>query len=286
MLKSKLGNTYIIGEIGINHNGSLAKACDLITMAHECGCDAVKFQKRSVVDVVPKDKWDIRKQTPWGELRYIDYKLRLELTIDEYTYIDEHCKGLGIDWFASSWDVQSLQEMDRYNPKCHKIASAMLTDDDFVKAVKKTRRHVLMSTGMSTVDEIRHAMNLLTHAPPASVTLLHCVSCYPCENEHVHLLGMQALRSAFLCPVGYSGHERGCQITLAAVALGARVVERHITLDRTDFGSDQAASLEPPRLRKLCEDIRVIEKAMGEEVIQLQDCELASRNALRPGQYV
>lgn len=272
---------YIIGEIGINHNGSLATAIQMIDMAKSAGCDAVKFQKRTVDAVVPKDKWDAPKDTPWGTMPYIEYKRRLELPLDDFNVIDEHCKEIGIEWFTSAWDVEALAMMDEYNPRYHKVASALVTNIPFLNAVRETGRDVIMSTGMSTFDEVRRAVSVFTASPPRSVSLLHCVSCYPCENKDVHLRTMETLRDMFMCAVGYSGHERGNQVTLAAVALGAPIVERHITLDRTMFGSDQAASLEPPRLRKLCEDIRAIEVAMGAPEFKVHDCELASRKALR-----
>ena len=274
-------SVYIIGEIGINHNGSLATAIQMIDMAKSCGCDAVKFQKRTVDAVIPKDKWDALKDTPWGIMPYIEYKRRLELPRDDFNVIDEHCKKIEIDWFTSAWDLEALEMMDEYNPRYHKVASALVTNLPFLNAVRETGREVIMSTGMSTFDEVRRAMSVFTAAPPRNVSLLHCVSCYPCENHDVHLRTMEQLREMFMCPVGYSGHERGIQVTLAAVALGATIVERHITLDRTMFGSDQAASLEPPRVRKLCEDIRDIELAMGESELKVHDCELASRKALR-----
>lgn len=270
--------TYIIAEIGINHNGDLETAKKLIDAAVLAGCDAVKFQKRTPELCVPRDQWDIPRETPWGCLSYIEYKKRIEFGPEKYKEIDRYCSEKGIAWFASCWDEPSVDFIEQFNPACYKIASASLTDDNLLKHINERGRPMILSTGMSTMDEIRHAVSLLDKD---RLLIAHCTSTYPCKPEQLNLRVIQTLKQEFNCPVGYSGHEVGLQTTLAAVVLGACFVERHITLDRAMWGSDHAASVEPGGLTRLVRDIRVIEAGMGDGVKQVYDDEIPIRKKLR-----
>jgi N-acetylneuraminate synthase len=270
--------TYIIAEIGINHNGDLETAKKLIDAAVLAGCDAVKFQKRTPELCVPRDQWDIPRESPWGCLSYIEYKKRIEFGPEEYKEIDRYCSEKGIAWFASCWDEPSVDFIEQFNPACYKIASASLTDDNLLKHINERGRPMILSTGMSTMDEIRHAVSLLDKD---RLLIAHCTSTYPCKPEQLNLRVIQTLKQEFNCPVGYSGHEVGLQTTLAAVVLGACFVERHITLDRAMWGSDHAASVEPGGLMRLVRDIRVIEAAMGDGVKRVYGSEQSSIKKLR-----
>ncbi len=270
--------TYIIAEIGINHNGDLETAKKLIDAAVLAGCDAVKFQKRTPELCVPRDQWDIPRESPWGCLSYIEYKKRIEFGPEEYKEIDRYCSEKGIAWFASCWDEPSVDFIEQFNPACYKIASASLTDDNLLKHINERGRPMILSTGMSTMDEIRHAVSILDKD---RLLIAHCTSTYPCKPEQLNLRVIQTLKQEFNCPVGYSGHEVGLQTTLAAVVLGACFVERHITLDRAMWGSDHAASVEPGGLTRLVRDIRVIEAGMGDGVKQVYDDEIPIRKKLR-----
>lgn len=270
--------TYIIAEIGINHNGDLETAKKLIDVAVLAGCDAVKFQKRTPELCVPRDQWDIPRESPWGCLSYIEYKKRIEFGPEEYKEIDRYCSEKGIAWFASCWDEPSVDFIEQFNPACYKIASASLTDDNLLKHINERGRPMILSTGMSTMDEIRHAVSILDKD---RLLIAHCTSTYPCKPEQLNLRVIQTLKQEFNCPVGYSGHEVGLQTTLAAVVLGACFVERHITLDRAMWGSDHAASVEPGGLTRLVRDIRVIEAGMGDGVKQVYDDEIPIRKKLR-----
>ena len=251
---------YFVAEIGINHNGDLALAKQLIDVAVDAGCNAVKFQKRTPKLCVPKDQWDRVRETPWGTMSYIDYKERIEFVEEEFAAIDTHCKEAGIDWFASPWDEPSVDFLEQFNTVAHKVASASLTDDALLQKLMATKKPLFVSTGMSTDDEINAAMDTLQGAP---VILAHCTSTYPCPPEQVNLRMMDTLAARFDFPVGYSGHEKGLQVSLAAAARGATWIERHITLDRTMWGTDHAVSLEPGGLQRLLRDIRIIETALG-----------------------
>ena len=236
---------YVTGEIGINHNGELENAFALIDAAAEAGCDAVKFQKRTPEVCTPRDQWDIERDTPWGRMTYIDYRHRVEFDEDGYRAIDEHCAKRGIDWFASPWDVESVAFLEKFGVPAYKVASASLTDDELLRAMRATGRTVILSTGMSTPKQIRHAVEVLGSA---NIVLCHATSTYPAKAGELNLRMIHTLQNEFPnVPIGYSGHETGLQTTLAAVALGACFVERHITLDRAMWGSDQAASVEPQR---------------------------------------
>ncbi len=270
---------YVIAEIGINHNGSVDIAKKLIDGAVLAGCDAVKFQKRTPEVCVPKDQWAIERDTPWGRMTYIDYRHKTEFGVDQYAAIDKHCKDRGIHWFASCWDEPAVDFMERFEPPCYKIASASLTDNDLLKKLRATKRPLILSTGMSTMAEIDAAVELLGQE---DLGLMHAVSMYPCEVKDLNIRMVETLMERFpFLPVGYSGHETGLAPTFAAVALGACMVERHITLDRAMWGSDQAASVEIPGVMRLVSSIRDITAAMGDGVKRVHEKELAQAKKLR-----
>jgi len=272
--------TYIIGEIGLNHNGEIDIALDLIDAAKEAGCDAVKFQKREPRVCTPRSEWDKVRETPWGTMSYIEYRENIEFGRDEYDEIDNYCTDINIDWFASAWDVESLDFLSEYGLHYIKIPSAKITDYELLREARFLFDNVIISTGMSTLEEISTAKGLLRDA-----IIMHCTSTYPCPLDELNLEMISTLRRLFPHNViGYSGHEVGLSTTVAAVALGAEYVERHITLDRTMWGTDQAASVEPQGLRKLVKDIRAVEKAMGDGVKKVYDSELPSRTKLRGGE--
>lgn len=270
--------TYIIAEVGINHNGDLDIAKKLIDTAVLAGCDAVKFQKRTPELCVPPEQRDLLRETPWGLITYLDYRYKVEFGQDEYAEIDRYCRERGIDWFASCWDIPSVEFIEQFDPVCYKIASASLTDDELLRCINEKGRPVILSTGMSTMDEISHAMSFLDQD---RLLIAHATSSYPCKPEELNLRMIPTLQQMFDLPVGYSGHEVGLQTTYAAVVLGACFVERHITLDRAMWGSDQAASLEPQGLLRLVRDVRVIEKSLGDGIKRVYDSEVPSRNKLR-----
>ena len=269
---------FVIAEIGINHNGSLDIATQLIDVAVNAGCDAVKFQKRTPELCVPQEQRDILRETPWGVMKYIDYKKKIEFGYDEYQQIDLYCNSKNILWFTSCWDHDAIDFMEQFNPCCYKIASASLTDDKLLQKLKDTQRPLILSTGMSTMPEIQHAVNLLSKE---NVLLAQATSAYPCQHDEINLNFMTTLREKFNCPVGYSGHEIGLQVSIAAAAVGACFIERHITLDRAMWGSDHAASLEPGGLCKLVRDIRIVEKALGDGIKRVYDSEKLAIKRLR-----
>jgi len=275
--------TYIIAEIGINHNGDLESARRLIDAAVLAGCNAVKFQKRTPELCVPPEQRDILRETPWGLITYMNYRYRVEFGEKEYQQIDAYCRERGIDWFASCWDIPSVDFIEAFDPVCFKVASASLTDDVLLQYLNIKGRPVIMSTGMSTMDEIRHAVSLIS---PDRLLIAHSTSSYPCKTNELNLRMINTLQREFSSPIGYSGHEVGLQTTLAAITLGATFVERHITLDRTLWGSDQAASVEPHGFARLVRDIRVIETAMGDGVKRVYESEQSSRAKLRRIQNV
>lgn len=252
---------YVAAEIGINHNGDLGSALTLIDVARKAGCDAVKFQKRTPEACVPADQRDKLRDTPWGEMTYLEYRERIEFGKDDYAAIDEHCRRAGIAWFASPWDEESVEFLEAFDPPAYKIASATVTDSRTLEAVRTTSRPVVLSTGMSTLDEIDLAIERLG---TDDLLLTHCTSSYPCAPEELNLNMIGTLRKRYPYPVGYSGHEVGLPTTVAAVALGACYVERHVTLNRALWGSDQAASVEPGGLERLVRYIRVTEIALGD----------------------
>ena len=269
---------YVIAEVGINHNGSLDTALSLVRVAKEAGCDAVKFQKRTPVDCVPLEQRDLVRETPWGVMSYLEYKERVELSSSDYDEIIKLCRDLNIDWFASPWDTKSVQFLNEKDVRFHKIASACITDLELLQSVKASGRPVFMSTGMSTIHEVDTAVGILG---TENLTLLHTNSTYPGNPEDTNLMTMKTLQDRYGVPVGYSGHETGLQVSLAAVALGAVAIERHITLDRAMWGSDHAASLEPHGLEMLVRDIRIIEKAIGDGVKRVYPGEEEPRRRLR-----
>ncbi|MGV4929490.1 N-acetylneuraminate synthase family protein [Streptomyces sp. BHT-5-2] len=270
---------YVTGEIGINHNGDLENAFALIDAAADAGCDAVKFQKRTPEICTPRDQWDIERDTPWGRMTYIDYRHRVEFEEDGYRAIDEYCGKRGIAWFASPWDVESVAFLEKFDVPCYKVASASLTDDELLRAMRATGRPVILSTGMSTPKQIRHAVEVLGSD---NIVLCHATSTYPAKAEELNLRMIHTLQAEYPnVPIGYSGHETGLQTTLAAVALGAAFVERHITLDRAMWGSDQAASVEPQGLTRLVRDIRTIEESLGDGVKKVYESELGPMKKLR-----
>ena len=269
---------YVIAEIGINHNGDIEIAKQLMDVAVETGCDAVKFQKRTPEICVPEEQKSIPRETPWGSMTYFEYKKRIEFEQPEFEQIDAYAKTIGIDWFASPWDVPSVDFLESFNVPCQKIASACLTDSELLTAVNKTKTTTILSTGMSSIEEIDKAVSLLNNVPLA---IAQATSTYPAEASELNLRAIQTFAEKYKVPVGYSGHERGLQVTIAAVALGATFIERHITLDRSMWGTDHSASLEPEGLKKLVRDIRIIELALGDGKKKVYDSEIPIRAKLR-----
>ena len=270
---------YVIAEIGLNHNGSVDLAKQLIDVAADAGAQAVKFQKRTPAISTPEHMKGVLRETPWGTMTYLDYRYRVEFDRDEYIEIGDHATLRGLDWFASPWDEPSVDFLEDLNVVAHKVASASLTDTELLVALRDTGKPIILSTGMSTIEQIDRALDTLG---TDRVVLMHATSTYPLEPEEANLRAIATLRDRYPgVPVGYSGHERGLQISLAAVAIGAVAVERHITLDRTMWGSDHAASLEPTGLEHLVRDIRVIETALGDGVKRVFDSERAPMAKLR-----
>ncbi len=271
--------TYIIAEIGINHNGSVDIAKLLIDAAVKAGVDAVKFQKRTPEICTPRDQWDKMRETPWGYIRYIDYRHKVEFGQEEYEEIDRYCKEKGITWFASVWDEPSVDFLEQFDPVAYKIPSAALTDHDLLRHVRAMGRPIILSTGMSTMEQIRAAVDVVG---TDNLVIMHATSTYPCDPEELNLRMIQTLKQEFPeVPIGYSGHEVGLVTTAVAVALGACMVERHITLDRAMWGSDQAASVEPGGLQKLVKYIRVTERALGDGVKRVYESEMPALRKLR-----
>ncbi len=253
---------FVTAEIGINHNGDLELCKKLVDIASISGCDAVKFQKRTVDVVYTKEELAKPRENPFGPTNG-DLKRGLEFGRSQYQEIDRYCRTKGILWFASCWDEKSVDFIEDFNPPCYKIASASLTDDNLLRYHKQTGRPIILSTGMSTMDQIRHAVEILGQD---NLVLLHCTSTYPSKPEELNLNTIRTLQREFSCPIGYSGHEVGLSTTIGAISMGASMIERHITLDRSMWGSDQAASVEPQGFLRLVRDIRVIERAMGDGV--------------------
>jgi N-acetylneuraminate synthase len=287
MSRLKIGNrfigegepVYIIAEVGINHNGSLELAKKLIDGAVYAGCNAVKFQKRTPEVCVPKDQWNIERDTPWGRITYLEYRRKVEFGSGEYKIIDEYCRRKGIDWFASPWDVPSIDFLEQFNPVAYKVASASITDLEMLERLRSTGKPVFLSTGMSTMEEIEAAVRTIG---TNNLMVAQSTSTYPCRLEELNLTVIRTLKEKFPdVPIGYSGHETGLAPTLAAVALGAAFVERHITLDRAMWGTDQAASVEITGMCRLIKDIRDIEKALGDGVKKVYDSELGNIKKLR-----
>jgi len=270
---------FIIAEIGINHNGDINIAKDLIKLSKEAGCDAVKFQKRTIDIVYTKELLDSPRESPWGHTQRAQ-KEGLEFGLIDFQEIDRYCRELKIDWFASAWDVESQKFLRQFSSKYNKIASAMLTFEPLLREVASEKKHTFISTGMSTVEQIDKAVAIFREAG-CPYELMHCVSTYPMDDEDANLNCIKTLKERYKCNVGYSGHEVGLAVSYAAAALGITSLERHITLDRAMYGSDQAASLEPVGLRSLVGAVRKIEKAMGDGVVRVLDKEVSISKKLR-----
>lgn len=253
---------FIVAEIGINHNGQIEIIKQLIDAVASAGCDAIKFQKRTVDIVYSKEELDKSVESPFGTT-YRALKEGLELGFEEYQEIDHYCRELGIMWFVSCWDESSVDFIDQFNPPCYKIASPSLTNDNLLRHTRSKGKPVILSTGMSTLEQIEHAVQILG---TDELVILHCTSAYPSPSEELNLRVIQTLADRYSCPIGYSGHEVGISTTVAAAVLGAKVIERHITLDRAMWGSDQAASMEPQGIERLVGYIRTIERALGNGV--------------------
>lgn len=271
---------FIIGEIGINHNGDLDITKKLIDGAAEAGANAVKFQKRTIDNVYTKEFLDSPRESPWGTTQR-EQKEGLEFGLEEYRQIDAYCREKGIEWFASAWDLDAQDFLHGFDLKHDKVASAMLTNTPLLEKIAAKGRHTFISTGMHTMDEIAKAVDIFRKAD-CPFELMHCVSTYPMADEDANLRVMETLRERFGCNVGYSGHEVGLTVSVAAAALGASSIERHITLDRAMYGSDQAASVEMGGFNRLCRMIRTVEKALGSPEKQIGEKEQAIRKKLAP----
>jgi len=270
---------FIIAEIGINHNGDLSIAKRLIDVAVDAGADAVKFQKRTVDRVYTKAFLDSPRESPWGATQRAQ-KDGLEFGLAQYTEIDSYCREKDIHWFASAWDIESQRFLRGFNLKFNKIASAMIVYEDLLREVAAEKRHTFISTGMSTVNEIDRAVEIFRLAG-CPFELMHCVSTYPMNDDDANLSRIHKLRERYRCNVGYSGHEVGLTVSIAAAALGISALERHITLDRAMYGSDQAASVEPDGFRRLVRAVRTVERAMGDGGIDIQEKEVPIAVKLR-----
>jgi N-acetylneuraminate synthase len=270
--------TYIVAEVGINHNGDISIAKKMIDAAVHAGVDAVKFQKRTPELCVPLDQQNIMRETPWGYITYLEYRYKVEFGVAEYGEINQHCRQKDIAWFASVWDEPSVDFMESFDPICYKVPSASLTDGNLLRHLRRTGRPVVLSTGMSTMDQIHAAVDVLGEE---NLLIAHATSSYPCDPNELNLNMIRTLRQTFACPIGYSGHEVGLIPSAVAVAMGACMVERHITLDRALWGSDQAASVEPGGFERLVKYIRVTEQSLGDGVKRVYESELPSLLRLR-----
>ena len=269
----------VIAEIGINHNGDLNIAKQMIDAAVHAGVNAVKFQKRTPDVATPPDQQTQMRETPWGYISYLDYRYKVEFSEEQYCEIDQHCKEKGITWLVSVWDLPSVDFMEKFDTPAYKIPSASLTDHGLIQKARATGKPLILSTGMSTMEQIRQGVKI---AGEDNLVLMHCTSTYPCEPEELNLRMVESLRREFpTIPIGYSGHEVGLVPSSVAVALGACMVERHLTLDRAMWGSDQAASVEPGGFERLVKYIRVSEAALGDGVKKVYTSELGSMKRLR-----
>ncbi|NIM94815.1 MAG: N-acetylneuraminate synthase [Anaerolineales bacterium] len=270
--------TYVVAEIGINHNGEVELAKRLIDAALLAGVDAVKFQKRTPELCVPAEERDRMRETPWGYISYLDYRHKVEFGEEEYKQVEAYCLERKIPWFASVWDELSATFMEAFDPPCHKVPSAALTDHDLLRYLRSTGRLIILSTGMSTMEEIEAAVDVLGLE---KLIITHATSTYPCDPEELNLRMIPVLKDKYPCPIGYSGHEVGLVPSVIAVSLGACLVERHITLDRAMWGSDQAASVEPGGFTRLMKYIRVTEEALGDGIKRVYESEQGSLKKLR-----
>jgi len=270
--------SYIVAEIGINHNGDIETAKDMIYKAKDTGVDAVKFQKRTPELCVPEDQRHLMRETPWGYISYMEYRENMEFERKEYEIINALCRELEIDWFVSVWDEPSVDFMETFSPICYKVPSASLTDLNLLKKIKTTNRPIILSTGMSTFEQIRKSVEV---TGLENLIITHSTSSYPCDPAELNLKMIETLKQNFDCPIGYSGHEVGLITSVVAVALGASLIERHFTLDRAMWGSDQSASVEPGGFRRLVKYIRVTEMALGDGVKRVYESEQSSLKKLR-----
>jgi len=270
---------FIIAEIGINHNGSMSICKELIDLAVECGSDAVKFQKRDIDKVYTQDFLNSPRESSWGSTQR-EQKSGLEFSLENYREIDQYCKKRDIEWYASAWDLNSQHFLQQFNCKYNKVASAMIVYEDLLRMIAKERKHTFISTGMTTYGDIQKAVNIFREEK-CSFELMHTVSTYPMKDEDANLNMISTLRDKYQCEVGYSGHETGVAISSASAALGITSLERHITLDRSMYGSDQSASLELAGFRQLVSSVRKIEKAMGDGIKRVIKDEIPIAKNLR-----
>ncbi len=270
--------TFIVAEIGINHNGSVEIAQKMIEAALHAGVDAVKFQKRTPELCVPPEQRGVMRETPWGYITYLDYRYKVEFSQEQYREIDQFCQNKKLTWFASVWDEPSVDFMEQFTPVCYKVPSASLTDHALLRKLRSTGRPVILSTGMSTMEQIEASVKELN---ADNLMITHATSTYPCEPDELNLRMIGTLREKFSCPIGYSGHEVGLIPSVVAVGLGASLVERHITLDRAMWGSDQAASVEPGGFERLVHYVRVTEESLGDGVKKVYPSEMSSLKKLR-----
>jgi N-acetylneuraminate synthase len=271
---------FVISEIGINHNGSLDIAKKLIDIAATAGCDAVKFQKRSVEKLYPKKTLDQPRESPWGTTQR-EQKMGLEFSLKDYAIIDKYCKKKNIPWFTSCWDIESQKQMRKFKTKYNKVASAMLIHEELLKTIAEEKKYTFISTGMSTMKQIENAVKIFKKSK-CPFELMHSHSAYPMKLDEANLKLIQTLKNKFKCKVGYSGHETGSYLVcITASLLGATSIERHITLDRTMYGSDQSASLEPEGLFRMVRDLRTIDKIQGDGKKRIWDSEIPAMKKLR-----
>jgi N-acetylneuraminate synthase len=270
--------TYIIAEIGINHNGDLNIAKQLIDIAKVAGCDSVKFQKRNPDVCVPEHQKSVMRDTPWGRMSYLEYKYKVEFGKREYDEIDRYCRECGIEWSASPWDIDSLHFLLNYELPYIKIPSALLTDDKLLKASASTGKKIILSTGMSSMEEVERAVEIVKDS---DYSLLHCNSTYPAPIDELNLNCIKTLKEKFNCEVGYSGHEYGLSTTISSICLGASILERHITLDRSMWGTDQMCSVESHGLIKLVKSVRELERSLGDGIKTVTESEKIIKDKLR-----
>ena len=270
---------FFIAEIGVNHNGDINITKDLIKVAKEAGCDAVKFQKRTVDLVYSKEFLDSPRKSPWGTTQR-DQKIALEFGLQEYTEIDRYCREVGIEWFASAWDIESQKFLRQFDLKYNKVPSAMVVYHDLLEEIASEKKHTFISTGISTLEQIDHAVDIFRQAG-CPFEIMHCVGTYPMKDKDANLNCIKTLRDRYKCKVGYSGHEVGLAISYVASGLGITSLERHITLNHAMYGSDQAASIEPAGLRMLLGAVRKIENAMGDGVVKVIESEIPISKKLR-----
>jgi len=276
----KLKKPFLIAEIGINHNGSLKLAKKLIDVAAKCKYDAVKFQKRDLDVCIPENQKSIMRETPWGVMTYLEYKKKIEFSIPQYKQIDKYCKKKNILWFASSWDLNSQKTMRRFKFKYNKVASAMITNTKLLELISKEKKTTLISTGMCNYSDIKKAVKIFKKNK-CKFILMHCVSTYPCKEEDLNLSMIQKLKKDFKCTVGYSGHEKTVSPSLVAYMLGAEYLERHITLDRAMWGTDQAASLSENGIKNLSDIVNKIPEVIGKPVKKYFDEEKRMSQKMR-----